>query len=298
MRTEFSNTTTSARGNGAAGHVYHEGVPAALSVRVEVIDPESALAILERSEAAGFTNRKIRKTRVARYAHDMANGKWGFTGEPIIIGRGGELFNGNHRMHGVIDSSAVLPMIVIRGVDRSAYDSIDSGLSRGAGDVLGASGYESRNELASVARWLWRHDNGGILNSAPINTFSNVVAVEVVQRNPGLIASVKRAQQKGLRAIAPVSPMAFCHYVLTRIDRGAVDKFFDDLEFGEGLTSKDPVWHLRQRLIAQKSSFAKVRPEHLVILVFKAWNATRSGTAVGKLVIGSGRTGHNVPRLI
>lgn len=298
MRTELSNTTTSARGNGAAGHVYHEGVPAALSVRVEVIDPESALSILERSEAAGFTNRKIRKTRVARYAHDMVSGKWGFTGEPIIIGRGGELFNGNHRMHGIIDSSAVLPMIVVRGVDRSAYDSIDSGFARGAADVLGAAGYDNRNALASAARWLWRHENGGILNSNAIITFSNGAAVGVVQRNPGLIASVKRAQHAGLRTIAPISPMAFCHYVLGRIDQKDADEFFDDLERGEGLTAKDPVWHLRQRLISQKSSFAKVRPEHLVILVFKAWNAMRSGATIEKLMIGSGRTGHNVPRLI
>lgn len=297
MRIESGHTTTT-RGNGTVRYVYHEAVPADLSIRVEVIDPEIALAILEKSEATGFANRTIRKTRVARYAHDMTAGKWGFTGEPIIIGRGGELFNGNHRMYAVIDSACAMPMIVVRGVDRSAYDSIDSGFSRIAADVLGAAGYENRNALASAARWLWRYENGGILSSTAIATCSNVMVAEVVKNNPGLLASTKRTMRDGIKAIAPVSPMAFCHYVFGRIDHADAERFFDDLERGEGITSKDAVWHLRQRLISQKSNFSRMRPEDLVILVFKAWNAMRSGASVGKLMIGSGKANRHVPKPI
>jgi hypothetical protein len=269
-----------------------------IKVSIEKVGPKVATRMIKQSEASGFENRKIRGTRIERYSAEMIAGRWGFTAEPVILGERGEIFNGQHRLLAIVHSGATVPLLIVRGVDRTAFDAIDSGLGRKASDVLGASGYEHRVCLAAAARWLWRYENGGILNATPVHTFSNQVAVDVVKANPGLHASVMRVQCDGLKSLAPASPLAFCHYIFSRIDKGDAEKFFNDLERGEGLTSADPVWHLRQRMISDRSGYSKIRPEHLVILIFKTWNAMRSGSQMGRLSIGRVISNENVPTLI
>ena len=60
------------------------------TANVETITPAQAQVLLLNNGI----NRKLRKHRVAMYAHQMTNGQWQMTGEAICISATGRLLNG------------------------------------------------------------------------------------------------------------------------------------------------------------------------------------------------------------
>ena len=115
----------------------------------EIITPEMAASILERNS----NNRKLRSCVVARYARDMANGKWTFHHQGIAFDRNDVLVDGQHRLHAVMEAGVPIPMMVTYGLEPQSRVDIDGGLARNMSNALMFAGYEGISDSAvSTAR--------------------------------------------------------------------------------------------------------------------------------------------------
>jgi hypothetical protein len=66
----------------------------------------------------------------------------------------------------------------------------------------------------------------------------------------------------------------FLYYICSRKHRRAADLFFQQLDDGLGIPSRNSsIFHLRKTLWDNVKSTKKLRPEHVGAFVIKAWNA-------------------------
>ena len=112
----------------------------------EKITPEKAADYLEKNTKR---NRKVANRRVHLFARDMASGRWVSNGEPIIFDKSGELIDGQHRLLAIIEAGIPVKMLVVRGVPKKAFETIDQGSSRTLAVVLGSTGVQASSARAA-----------------------------------------------------------------------------------------------------------------------------------------------------
>lgn len=113
------------------------------------ITPDIATDML----TCNINNRKLRPSVVIQYASDMQMGRWHPDADsPIVFDWDGRLINGQHRLHACIKADTPFVARVNRGVDPAAYDVMDQGFKRQAGDALTNHGISYGNETAATYR--------------------------------------------------------------------------------------------------------------------------------------------------
>ena len=85
-------------------------------------------------------NRRIRSAKVDQYDASMRAGRWAFNGQAIVFDVHGRLMNGQHRLLACIKAGVSFKVLVVHGVDAEAFDTLDTGAARTAGDILGIAG--------------------------------------------------------------------------------------------------------------------------------------------------------------
>lgn len=90
-----------------------------MKTSIETITPLYAKKLLSLNK----NNRPVNKYRVSAYASDMKNGCWQLTHQGILIGKNGNVIDGQHRLYAVIESGASINTLV------SISDEIDSPLN-------------------------------------------------------------------------------------------------------------------------------------------------------------------------
>lgn len=223
-------------------------------------------------------NRKIRPHRVARYARIMANGLWMLNGEALVFDSNGDLRNGQHRLQACVNAGASFPAVVVRGVDPSVFGTFDQGIARTNGDVLGLSGEMHANILAGAIKLLWRYELARTFGTAGLHDPSGLEVEDWLEGHPSLRVSV--AHIAGLRPNSGKSLMspslaAALHYLFSRKDSAHASLFFERVFIGMNLAITSPELILRNRLIQESNSKAKVPQVYLAAVTIKAWNASR-----------------------
>ena len=67
------------------------------------------------------------------------------------------------------------------------------------------------------------------------------------------------------------------HYLFTKRSKDKADLFFHQISTGENIDIFDPAYLLRQRMIDNATSKAKLSRRYISALFIKAWNAYYSG---------------------
>lgn len=119
-----------------------------ISAKVETISPAVAISYLNRSAK----NRRLSEKKVQDYAKMMLDDEWRLNGEPIIIGKSGNLIDGQHRLKAVIYAGKRIEMLVVEGVDDDTFDTIDSGKSRSLGDVFSTHEIQNSQLVSSIVK--------------------------------------------------------------------------------------------------------------------------------------------------
>jgi len=241
---------------------------------VETITPSTA----ERYLALSQGNRPLRPVRVRQYAESMRNGQWVLTGEPIIF-NGTALINGHHRLQACIESKTQFDSVVVRGVDETAYDVIDSGLARTMGDVLGQHEVPNRNLVAATARNYLAYCSGFINDSQKITMLiSRQTMADHVVNNRELYswAIMHTEAAKNIRLNGPA--LAVFRMIVGQED-AHLQLFCDGLLTGASLEVGDPRLTLRTWI-----SNTKVRTAayHLSGII-RAWNAYVAGVSLANI---------------
>lgn len=215
-------------------------------------------------------NRNINPLRVDQYCRDMTDGEWQFNGESIKFSAGGTLVDGQHRLLACIQAGVPFETNVIFGLQEDAIFTIDSNMVRTTAHMLKMTqGTTYATAISGSLSWLWKYTTNQLKTGrAP----SRHEVLNLLREHPGIETSVKRVTKITL---GPASVLAFCHYLFSRQDQTLADAFFDAIETGEHMKAGDPVYLLRERLIARKISRAKMPMLELIALFFKSWQQTK-----------------------
>lgn len=233
---------------------------------IETITPDRARELLERNQK----NRNISLSTVREYERAMREKRWRLNGETIKIGPSGELLDGQHRLHACIRAGVPFITHIVYDVEVESFDTIDIGRKRTAGDVLAIDGCKNSIVVGAAMRMV------DAIRANITDGSIRLSADEARRRwlsDPQFEVSAGRVHNK---VLAPGVGCAL-HYLFSEKDGAAADKFFEDLANGSGLAADDPVFVLRERLVAGKMAKTNLKKIEIVALCVRAWNHRRAG---------------------
>ena len=249
------------------------------------IAPGMAGVMLEHNIERNRTHRdKITKL----YSRQMAEGKWEHTGEAIIFSRSGRLIDGQHRLRACVLAKTSFKTDVRFGMAEAAYDNIDTGKMRSAGDIFKNHGYENWERIATASRFVaayfdfgWKGKSGGFWGTA------KELQEYIADHHPKLTDSLKVYEQSRKYNLPAPGAITAMHYVCKKRSIQTADIFFSKLTTGLNIDdANDPVARLRTMLIDIKTNAwrAEVNRVHVAALIVIAWNQYRGfGRKNGKI---------------
>lgn len=208
-----------------------------------LVTPKMAQALLERNGG----NRPVIWTgatrSVAAYAGAMARGEWVLNGEPIIISSDGDLNDGQHRLHAVIESGVSVQMMITFGVERATRHTVDQGVARTHGHILSMFGEKNANVLATALAVLWTQDHGLTFHARP--STDQLLATLAV--HPGIRDAVLEVAHFAAEFRLSRGYIGAAHYLCKRHNEFSAGQFLDALTTGTNIkTVNSPVARLRR----------------------------------------------------
>lgn len=180
----------------------------------------------------------------------MEAGKWDANGAAIKIAKDGTLLDGQHRLTAIVQSGKSVVTLVVTGLEKEVFTTIDAGKTRSHGDYLKIAGHDGNHSmLAASARIAMLFDKTGKIKETKGHRLSPDDVVIYVDKHPGIIESMGKLQQK-LGKILPCSIAIGCHYIFSIVDMEKADEFFNLLSSGEYLYEGHPILTLRNRLLS------------------------------------------------
>ncbi len=249
-----------------------------LEVKILRITPEMATEFLERNR----DNRPIRQLHVKRIARLISGGRWRLNGDSIKFDTRGDVVDGQHRLWAIFESQMAVDSVVVYGVERDAFATMDTNrLMRNGGDVVALGGsLRHRNIIASALSWLLRYQSGNITKYRfPGNEITNDRIEEAFAAHPEMAGAVERV--KGVRRVCNISLIAFFYYVLSNRNHGLAERMVDTLEDPSGIAAFDPFFKLRGYFLADHDK--KKDPLMTIALCIKAANAANARRKIDKL---------------
>jgi hypothetical protein len=212
---------------------------------VEKITPALAKAYLE----ANTTNRSMRDRHVQKLASDIANGRWQINGASIVFNGDGTLLDGQHRLAAIVKADVPVEMLVVRGVSKSAMQTIDNNIARSAGDVARLNGFANSNNVVGIARLLMATKTGR-MNTTTIISTSEII--DFLHKHPRIQESCHAVE--GFKTVMPVTISGTWHYLAF-----CIGGFSDDvaravhvLETGIPDFPGDPIHIFRERVLRDR----------------------------------------------
>lgn len=249
---------------------------------IVAISPASARELLERNSH----NRTINATRVALYAEDMRAGRWQTNGEAIIIAEDGTILDGQHRLMAIVKAGVTIRTMLVRGVKRETFKTIDQGRPRSLGDVLGIDGFKNRSMLASALRLaVWAHDEPRYAWGGLDNKKSSVgYLTDKLPEHDGLLHAVDVTS--GLRkAVLAPSVVSFAIYMGRRYaaEHGP-EAFWTRTTSGEGLEKGMPEIALRH-WVEERHGLLYGSEQRMLLMacIMHAWNAHCRGDELQRM---------------
>lgn len=237
--------------------------------------------------------RNLNEDVAGRYAEDMANLNWLFTGSPILFDKAGELIDGQHRLNAIADSGEPQLCLIVAGLDHNVMQAVDAGRKRTYGTYLHMPPLSrpSYSMQAAVIRamWYWRvaknYGDRGIsriaIPSEAIHDIPTIAQLEAcrVEFEEELGITTTAACQFAQRAYGQLPRITTTVWglvwvLLTEYDVDARERFFHEL-FKEPLSpSVDyPPNALKARLGRQREPLTRTVQLHMVLRTFNAWQS-------------------------
>lgn len=241
----------------------------AIATQVQTITPALAQVWMARNTH----NRPMSDFVVKKYAKYMTDGQWRLNGEPIIFAKDGSLMSGQHRLQACINSGASFQSVVITGVDRNTFATLDTHRRRTAGDVLSIDGVKNSLRVAAAARAYVRMKHG----SWTSRNYTNEQYADFVAKHPSVAkwGAMKRKQDKAFKAYVFGALAAVEDIYGAEIAQSIYDKLVE----GVGVVKGDAEQALRNRLTLDKLS-----EEEGLALTIKAFNFSLEGRTVQRLL--------------
>lgn len=255
-----------------------------MKIRTEVVNPEKAKAYLEKN----LNNRNLRPKIVNFFAEQMSKGIWlEDNGDTIRISKSGFLLDGQHRLNAIVKSGVSLKLTIAYDIVDNAFEFIDIGTARHAGDVLSISGVKKPNVIASIIK----DYNGlkhGVSSGSKTIRLSNHEVLEIYKSDPEKYDFIsKKAMHLYSSFNGVVTPTVLGSYYLYLKDYQPqrVDEFFEKLCTGANIGIDDPIMILRNKLLFFKTQPDKSMSTSIRFSFFvKTWNNYLRGKRTKRLI--------------
>lgn len=240
------------------------------------LTPALAEILLERNT----DNRKLSQATVDQYARDMITNNWQLNGEAIVISDGGELNDGQHRCWAVYQSGVTIKTVFVIGMKRETMATLDQGRNRRLSDYLTIEGKKYAIELAAAASLGFEYVHKNTLYTEGRYKPTRQEVAKFIEEFPNLSKSVEFiAPNKLPRYLGGRGYLCFIHWVFSRKNAEKAEEFMLAFIHGMSLEANSPILTLRNRLLAD----TKMRKHPRTELIFRAWNAWRSGGTGGSV---------------
>lgn len=248
------------------------------------IDPAFAQGLLESSR--DVSQRTLVRRRVDQLAHDMSNGNFRLTHQPVAIDIDGQVIDGQHRLTAVVESGLTVRMLVAYDVDPTTFGVIDTGRARSPSDALKISGLTNVNVKASAARLLLAYEltkgtTSSLGATARLLTSSDVQAVFDDSERTDLIRSGEQVAQRLASAVGRygIKTWAIVPYVIMaeseHIGEAVRSEFFERLTDGAMLSPGSAILAMRRWMINESglmAARAHERPAAFIANTIKTLN--------------------------
>lgn len=241
-----------------------------------IITPEDAKDLLRRNTR----NRKLRNSIVDRYALDMREGRWAYTGDAIKFSED-ELLDGQHRLAACIKAGVAFKTDVIWNLDPSCREAIDCGFKRTPTDILQIEGFQVAGDVGALCRLIAAYRRTGRIDAAVhLPPVSNPELIEVAaSEDLDLLLESARAGRLWQGVKYSRALMSFAYWLFRQTwPKDTVDQFWRKLSDGVGLDMDDPAYQLREKIRAEYRHLSDRK--YTMALIIKAFNAYIRGQKI------------------
>lgn len=259
-----------------------------MQVTIENITPAQAREWLERNTK----NRPIRQRHVDRLAADMTEDRWNKDGAPFRFDRAETLLDGQHRLHAIVKANRTLrDVVVVRGLDKDSFTTMDTGAKRSTSDALHIRGEQNYSILSGALGIIVEYLNHGIMGHKLSFPTTNEL-IDVLDTAPGIRDSVRlvvanktsaKSRTASQAMLIPPTLMSALHYLMAEKSKPLADAFVAGMANGFDQTINPSFHVLRERMIGAQLSRLKNGREYVAALCIKAWNAERKKNAIKQL---------------
>lgn len=227
-------------------------------------------------------NRNLRREVVDKIGRDLKNNRFLENGDAVRFSANGDLLDGQHRLHAMVESQAPAWLLVVSNLPASARDTVDDGTKRTMADRFHFHGEAEPKTLASVVRKaiLWEHGHKyqtGRFQPSALESF------EFLDQHPELREAAKAGDHHRKAKLLPASTIGLCWWLFDKLDSGQCVEFFDRLGDGAMLAKGHAVLTLRDRLKELNTKPGRSPERHVLAMTIKAWNYFRGGKDLNAL---------------
>lgn len=231
-------------------------------------------------------NRPLRLADVTKYAEEMKEGLWRFTGQIIRISIVPRIIDGQHTLWACYKSKQPIFLHIQCGLQDEAFAVLDNGRSRTGGDIMALANYTHYNTMAaaikSVIYWSSYGKVGAAISRKKVG---NQTILEWTKQNDAdfMVKSIDYSvntlwpKAKFLNQ----STWAFLFYIFSKKSKFDANEFLTRLSNGQELspTKNAPIYLLREKLVnfkkEQKKEASLIRTIKMAY-IFTAWNHYRN----------------------
>ena len=238
------------------------------------LTPEKAKEFLINQER----NRGHSKSAVRRLSIALQKGEWRKNNDAICIDNNGHMINGQHRCLAIIKTGISVPVILATGYEPNDIFVMDQAIkTRSGGDALSIIGVPNAREVAATLSVLSVYieqvyhtvsRTASVLSPKSILIEYEKYKREIHNSTHFTNNLLHRAEMRFIKG----SICTFCHFAFLKAGTDDPDQFFESLVIGSLLIGGSPILQLRNKLIRNHVSLAKLGKLSILALVIKAWN--------------------------
>lgn len=263
----------------------HDDLPG-IEIFLKWITPEMADEFLATNSDG---QRKLNEDVYLRYAEDMADANWLFTGAPILFDNKGKLIDGQHRLNAIAECGEKQLCLIVTGLDTDVMKAVDAGRKRTYATYLQmVLERPSFTMQASIIRayWYWTIGNYGdkgvsriAVPSEYVHSIPTIAQMEKAREEceRTLEVTFTHASQFAQRAYTQLPRITTTVWglvwiLLTEYDIDLREQFFHELLKEPKSTSIQYGPNaLRHRLMKQQQPLKRMAQLHMVLRSFNAW---------------------------
>jgi|DEB0MinimDraft_6_1074348.scaffolds.fasta_scaffold00040_26 hypothetical protein len=256
-------------------------------ITVEVIDAKKAKEYLDKNI---YHNRRISPHSLLQYSTMMQKKQWIPNGDTVKFDVDGKLIDGQHRLSAVLKTGVPMETIVVRNLPREAFNTLDFGKKRSAGDVLCTRGLSYTQNIAASVRIVLSLRGLDNITPAAITSIRNKITtpdiIDYVLTNEDIAkdAQYVRTRYRTACRLLTSSVAVALYHIFRQIDEKLCTEFFSKLNGTLNIDVNEPLFKLREKLILRFNSESEILRQYKMLWPVQCWNIMRGEKDTGEML--------------